>query len=230
MDDRNLKIIMKFFTTFAVSLGLAGLSVGSCLADISAVSATGATATTTTQLLTDFTGFTGNPYPTAIIGDTLTSLSSQITFTYSPPPDYGAGDRLVLLVTNHTGSTLSDIVFTLAGSSNPEFYDRGLLIPPLTPEIPSAGIYTGPPTALSSGTYTTVTGLEGDLNAGLTVLNVPLSLPSGQTQDFYFAVNYTGTPGSFTLTQAATPEPGFYGILALGLSGLVAFARRRKSA
>ncbi len=45
----------------------------------------------------------------------------------------------------------------------------------------------------------------------------------------YFSGPFVNTPITFTIT--AIPEPGFYGALALGLSGLVAaMIRRRKSA
>jgi len=213
--------------TLPVALALAGLSVGTCLANISAVNGAGATATTSYSTTTNFdgTGF----FDTSIVGDTLTSASSQIAFTYAPPPNYSTGDRVILQVINGTGSTLSNFFFTLSSDassppSSPQYYDECTGCNGSYPGVPSAGAYNS-----IANTYTTASDLTGDLNSSRTVLNVPLTLAPGKEQDFYFAVNYTGTPGDFTLTQSATPEPSFYGVLAIGLSGLVlALSRRRR--
>jgi hypothetical protein len=221
---------MKIFGTLAVALTIAGLSVGSCLADISSVTGTGTAATTLSSTTTNFDGL--GTYPTSIIGDTISSLSSQIAFTYAPPPNYTSGERLILQVINETGSTLDNISFTLSGASGPVYYDECTSCSKF-PAIPSAGGYNS-----TANTYTTALDLTGDLNSGRTVLTVPLSLANTQEQDFYFAVTYTGTPGDFTLSQDATstgsetetsaPEPSLYAVLVVGMIGLAFFGARRR--
>lgn len=222
---------MRIFNTLAAALAIAGLSVGSCLADISSVTGTGTAATNLPSTTTNFDGL--GYYPTSIIGDTISSLSSQIAFTYAPPPNYTLGERLILQVINDTGSTLNNIAFTLSGTlSDPQYYDECTSCSSY-PAIPSAGVYNS-----TANTYTTIHDLTGDLNSGRTVLTVPLNLAAGHEQDFYFAVNYTGTPGDFTLAQDATstgsesetsaPEPSLYAALAVGMIGLVFFGARRR--
>lgn len=215
--------------TLAILIAIGLVSVGSCLADISSVNGTG---TTATLLLpsTQSTLMDGYLFPTAVIGDALSGLSSQIAFTYTPPPDYSMpGDRLIIEVLNDTGSTLSGIDFTLLGSSAPQYYDAPYGSNPPYQGVPSAGVYSPTP-----NTYTTTADLSGDLNPGHTALNLPFTLAPGQEQDVYFAVNYVGTPADFTLTQVATavPEPGFYEVLALSLTSLTGllFALRRRRA
>jgi hypothetical protein len=213
---------MKILTVL-ITIGF--VSVGSCWADIGSVTGTG---TTAALLLpsNQNTVMDGFAFPTAVISDALSALSSQIVFTYTPPPDYGTpGDRLIIEVINDTGSTLSDIEFTLLGVSAPQYYYAPFGSNPPYQGVPSAGIYSAIP-----NTYTTTADLSGDLNPGHTALNFPLTLGPGQEQDVYFAVNYVGAPADFTLTQLATavPEPGFYEVLALGLTSLTGllFARR----
>lgn len=167
-------------------------------------------------------------FPTAVLSDTISSASSQIAFSFTPPPDYGpvpSGDRLIVLVTNATGSALTNIDFTLAGASGPQYYDAPFGSNPPYQGVPSAGIYVPP----AANTYTTTADLSGYLNPGRTDLNVPLTLAPGAEQDFYFAVNYVGSPTDFTITQTVTPEPGLYAVLALGLTGLLAASRSRKA-
>jgi hypothetical protein len=48
---------------------------------------------------------------------------SSLAFTYIPPPDYSTGDRVILEVKNGTASTWNNIVFTLSGASDPQYYD-----------------------------------------------------------------------------------------------------------
>jgi hypothetical protein len=217
---------MKVFSLIAFAVAVGALSVGTCLADIAGVLGTGTTATLL-QPSTGVTFFDGNPFPTAVISDDISLASSNIAFAYTPPPDYGVGDRLIVEVINGTGSTLTNIDFTLAGLSGPQYYDAPTGTNPPYPGVPSAGLYQAGP-----NTYTTTADLSGDLNPGRTGLNVPLTLAAGQEQDFYFAVNYVGTPASFTITQeATTPEPSFYAdavVMALGLTALLLVASRRR--
>ena len=213
--------------TKAVALGVfaAALAVPS-FAEIVSGAGTGATVTTVSLGPANFAGFLANPYAATVISDQITSATSSIDFTYGDPPNYSTGDRLILEVTNNTGSTLTNLVFTLTGLSGPQYY-----INAGTPGIPSSGVYDS-----GTNTYTTNTSLVGDLS-GPSVLNVPLTLGVGQEQDFYFAVNYTSDPGNFTLSQKAavvgTPEPGVYsvyGSFVVGLFGMLVALRRRKIA
>jgi hypothetical protein len=141
--------------TLAILIAIGLVSVGSCLADISSVNGTG---TTATLLLpsTQSTLMDGYLFPTAVIGDALSGLSSQIAFTYTPPPDYSMpGDRLIIEVLNDTGSTLSGIDFTLLGSSAPQYYDAPYGSNPPYQGVPSAGVYSPTP-----NTYTTTADLS----------------------------------------------------------------------
>ena len=213
---------------------IASFSLTLCLADVtdfSAVTGSGANISFTSSTTANFTPFPDGPYGTSIISDTLTSKSSQINFTYGGSTDFTinnvSGDRLIMEVTNGTGSTLSNFVFTLSNTAlqtatNPQYYTQSTVPPGYF--IPSEGTYISG----SPGTYTTTSSLFGGVNSGKTVLTVPvLTLAPGATQDFYFAINYTAGAGDFTLNQSATPEPSFYGVLALGLAGFALAVRRR---
>jgi hypothetical protein len=220
---------MSILTKLGVVIGFAGLSVGPCLADLSPMPVGTNTSVTSFVALTDPNFDALGTFPTSVLAETITSSLSSLAFTYIPPPDYSTGDRVILEVKNGTASTWNNIVFTLSGASDPQYYDvctSGCAQnnPPY-PGVPSEGTYDS-----TLNTYTTSLALNPDVDSIHTVLSVPLTLAPGATQDFYFAVNYAGTPGDFTLTQVATPEPELYGVLAIGLTGLmVVFGRRRRA-
>jgi len=77
--------------------------------------------------------------------------------------------------------------------------------------------FTGGATLANFSLFTNISGLTasdvtfGPSSIGINMAGVPIS-------------------GTVTLTLTATPEPAFYGLLALGLSGLFAVVSRRKKA
>ncbi len=201
-------------------LAFVGVFAVSAFADITSGTGAGAAVIVTpgTYTINPF----GPGFAASLVSDTLNTDYSTIAFTYADPVNFGTGDNLILQVINNTGHAIEHIDFTLGGASNPAFFRYTP-----APGIPSEGTY-------SSGTYTTTASIAGDVSI-ITYrnLNVPLTLGVGQEQDFYIAVLYTGpNPGDFTLSQSV-PDPGIAGIdgaFAVGLIGLLAVIRRRKTA
>jgi len=217
--------MIRFFETLVIAAAVVGLSISPCRADISSVSATGgATATLVYGPgLVCYTAY-GCPsasYHASVVSDTITGGSSQLTFGYTPIPsgeDAGYnGERLILEVINGTGSTLGSFDFTIAGAT---FGAPGTL-----PEHGSYNATTTPPTYADGSFF-------GSLNGADTVWTGNLNLAPGAEKDFYLAAYYGSDDsgrGNFTLTQVV-PEPGFYSVFGLGLSGLVVAVNRRKKA
>ena len=76
---------MKVFgsLTIAIAVG-SSLLAGTCFADITIGSTTGTSAALlqTSEVTTDMDGYN---FPTAVLSDSITSLSSSIAFAYTPP-------------------------------------------------------------------------------------------------------------------------------------------------
>ena len=98
-----------------------------------------------------------------------------------------------------------------------------------------------PPTAGSPDNYLDSGGLLFSFNSGVTnyELNVWGNGPGGAISGHNYTIYaqdktgaYTalvdGSMAAFAVSPSAVPEPGFYGVLALGLSGLFVGVRRRR--
>jgi hypothetical protein len=86
----------------------------------------------------------------------------------------------------------------------------------------NAGSSSGP--ILNGGGLLTFTGAGWDYDTSS--FDHPSTCPSCQAAPAPQNVQFDA--GTFTFTS--TPEPGFYGVLAIGLAGLFAAVRRRKNA
>ena len=175
-------------------------------------------------------------------------------FGLSPDPAAGFGDGVNTLPTvlkNISGGTLDH----LGGSIGPWPTDLLLLHPGgdgayavVQFTAPSAATYvvSGEFLAIGNSDQNSAGVTSDSAEKGLTTLFATSStstpqffsfnttLAEGDSLDFavglgpqgQFSFDSTG----FDATIATTPEPGFYGVLALGLTGLVAVVRRRRNA
>lgn len=93
-----------------------------------------------------------------------------------------------------------------------------------------AGVASGSPFTVWGLSFI-VTGPSWYVQTGY-IPAVTLFSQGGQTYEGDYAVggNSGVVPVTFSATLASAPEPGFYGVLALGLGGLGIFISRRKNA
>jgi len=179
--------------------------------------------------------------PGADVGQTLSSWAFYAAANPSDPTNgnpTGAGNMITPLLFQSAGGdnlTVVGIGTTHARSGTPgvESYSFGLISGTATL---AAGDYIGwrdGGTGAGQGNNGTI---SLDLGGGPGLYYSPSSLSYGGAvalgNTFAFTNNST-TARSYSVEFTTTPEPGFYGILALGLSGLVLAVtnrRRRDSA
>jgi len=138
--NRDLQFLggtIKLLSKIGLIIGVMLLAMAPCWADIVSISGTGAGTVSSNQSIT-FTDFTGNPYPASVATANIVGGAQTLTFGYVSPPDFvisGDGDRLILLLTNTTGHTLTDLAFALTGGT---FCTQS---PTSIPGIPSSGTF-----------------------------------------------------------------------------------------
>jgi hypothetical protein len=180
-----------------------------------------------------------------IVGTASSAKANVWDFSFSSPNSSGSGiltatplgggDYLATSVASgfFTGLGLTDQAINLiSGGPNPFYSPSGAF-------IADNVLYSSPP---SPSEYIDNWGLLFGWSAGGTSyeLNVFGNGPGNGANYSVYVYEPSGgyvvaDTGSFTLSdpsgvssEAATPEPGLYAVLALGLSGLLANARRRR--
>ena len=164
---------------------------------------------------------------------TLSQLNNTLLFTNSTsnPPDFTApnnGERLVLVLDNETGQTLTGLSFTLSGQAT--YYT-------LAPKVPDVGTYTGGGTPTYQFVPPPNPGNTGVTGSVLTINLASTPWASGSTAALHIDFNdvsLAAASSTFTLDEVAvtaTPEPATLAIGGIGLAllGLVGRLRRRRS-
>ena len=159
-----------------------------------------------------YSGMFGGSAPSSAFNNSLTAPGvAVLTFGLSGPNDYTTADRLILNVTNNTGTPLGSLDVTLGGGATVFNYFG---------YFSYLGSYTSPPPSMD------VTGVAGSGPTGFTYdFNTPLAV--GASQAFYIPVDVSNSPTQFTLTEqsvSAIPEPTSlltFAVLGLFGGGLV---------
>ena len=158
--------------------------------------------------------FAGTPFLKSVTG----FAGSTLTFTYDQRAfDFDPADRLVLDVTNNTGTTIKSMTYTLENGAKIFDYFGGTFAYP--------GIYS------SSGPSITTPFSARILGTTSFTYNAPVA--DGSSIAFYIPIDLSGvtTPGTFTLIESdtiATPEPGSLTVFGLGLAIFGGLSWRRK--
>lgn len=172
-------------------------------------------------------------YTFTYTGINNTSVVGSGTFTTGPA--YHSGDpNSYLPIVSITGTTSSGAILGLDTASGPGVeppnyvndwntafgYDNAFKPTGANPFASGGLVFYVPPGLTGTAPYNAI-NIYGDGN--------------GNTYEYSYAENGNppGNPpggNQITFTATLTPEPGFYGVLALGLSGLFVSVRRRRSA
>jgi hypothetical protein len=202
----------------------AGLSLVAPAAEAGFISATAtgpATITGPASTSVTFAGSPGSPYLPGTFAATpfLESLTGTadvtLSFAYDGNRDGGPFNRLVLVKTNNTGTTLGGYEFAFSSVNSVVTAPLGVFI----------GTYNGatsPPTFTSNSPKLSAVG-NTFTYSGL--------ISNGETVAFYIPVSFASTgAGTFTMTQTVVPEPSSFALLGLGGLGLSFGAYRRRRA